>query len=229
MSLLQELNHRYLQLHTAKEDAFWAAKMGLAGSTEGDFEAKEIRLKEYISDASHIARVRAELERDDLADDERIGLEGWLRFFQVNAIESREAKALQGKIIEMETSGDAAEAHAGSGLERLRVFLELYAAVNMSERGAFPNRLDDRELQDEVRLELRAIKRAIDRRARKLVEAGIADGSITPCDVRLTTFAFMGAIQSISRWYRPDGPQTSEEIAREFATRIISGLTPARR
>ena len=60
MSLLQELNHRYLQLHTAKEDAFWAAKMGLAGSTEGDFEAKEIRLKEYISDASHIARVRAE-------------------------------------------------------------------------------------------------------------------------------------------------------------------------
>jgi AcrR family transcriptional regulator len=122
---------------------------------------------------------------------------------------------------------DKAEAHSGTGRERLRVFLELYAAINMSERGAFPNRLDDRELQDELRQELRAIKRRIDRRARALVEAGIADGSITPCDVRLTTFAFMGAIQSISRWYRPDGPQASEEIAREFATRIICGLLPS--
>lgn len=122
---------------------------------------------------------------------------------------------------------DTAEAHPGTGLERLRVFLELYAAVNMSERGAFPNRLDDRELQDEVRHELRAIKRGIDRRARALVEAGIADGSITPCDVRLATFAFMGAIQSISRWYKPDGAQASEDIAREFATRIISGLLPS--
>jgi oligoendopeptidase F len=102
MSLLQELNQRYLQLHTAKEDAFWAAKMGLSGAVEGDFETKEIRLKDYISDPANIVRVRHELERDELAADERIGLEGWLRFFQVNAIESEEAKELQGRIIEME-------------------------------------------------------------------------------------------------------------------------------
>jgi len=102
MSLLQELNQNYLQLHTAKEDAFWAAKMGLSGSAEGDFETKEIRLKEYISDAGQIARIRAELDRGGLSGDERVGLEGWLRFFQVNAIESEEALALQGKIIAME-------------------------------------------------------------------------------------------------------------------------------
>jgi AcrR family transcriptional regulator len=118
----------------------------------------------------------------------------------------------------------AAEAHPGRGIDRLRVFLERYVAVSTSERGAFVNRIDDREIQEEVRAEFRAIKRVIDRRARALVEAGVADGSIAPCDVRLATFAFMGAIQWVSRWYRPDGPQTSDEIAREYSIRLISGL-----
>jgi AcrR family transcriptional regulator len=129
---------------------------------------------------------------------------------------------------EMTTAAfSAAEAHPGRGIDRLRVFLERYVAVSTSERGAFVNRIDDREIQDEVRAEFRTIKRAIDARARALVEAGVADGSIAPCDVRLATFAFMGAIQSISRWYRPDGPQNSDEIAREYSIRLISGLAPA--
>lgn len=117
-----------------------------------------------------------------------------------------------------------AEAHPGNGMDRLRVFLERYVAVSTLERGAFVNRIDDRELQDDVRDHFRAIKRGIDRRVRDLVEAGIADGSIAPCDVRLTTFMFMGAIQWISQWYRPDGPQTSDEIAREYAERLVNGL-----
>jgi len=102
MSLLKQLNEEYLTLHTAKEDAFWSAKMGLSGSVPGDFEAKEIRLKEYISDASKLPAIRRELERDDLNQEERIGLEGWVRFFEANAIESDEAKALQRKLVEME-------------------------------------------------------------------------------------------------------------------------------
>jgi AcrR family transcriptional regulator len=121
---------------------------------------------------------------------------------------------------------EAADAHPGSGLDRLRVFLEHYAAVSTSERGAFVNRIDDRELQDPIRAEFRNIKRVIDGRVRALVAAGVEDGSIAPCDVRLTTFALMGAIQSISRWYRPEGPETSEKIAREFTDRLTFGLAP---
>lgn len=102
MSLLTQLNEEYLALHTAKEDAFWAAKMGLSGDVPGDFETKEIRLKEYISDASKLPGIRRELERGDLSDEERTGLEGWVRFFESNAIESEEGKELQRKLVEME-------------------------------------------------------------------------------------------------------------------------------
>jgi hypothetical protein len=41
-------------------------------------------------------------ERKDLSADERTGLEGWKRFFEVNIIEKPEARALQNKIIGME-------------------------------------------------------------------------------------------------------------------------------
>lgn len=122
----------------------------------------------------------------------------------------------------------AAEAYRGEGIDRLRIFLERYVAVSTSDTGACVNRIDDRELPDELRTEFIAIKRAIDLRARALVVAGIKDGSIVPCDVRMATFVFMGAVQWISRWYRPDGPLTSEEIAREYSVRLVSGLASAR-
>ncbi len=117
-----------------------------------------------------------------------------------------------------------AEAHPGKGIDRLRLFLELYVAVSTSDTGACANRIDDRDLPEKFRVEFVAIKRVIDLRVRALVAAGIKDGSIAPCDVRMATFAIMGAIQWISRWYRPDGALSSEEIAREYSTRLISGL-----
>src|SRR4051812_47788275 len=102
MSLLHELNQKYLKLHTAKEEAFWAAKMGLQKTVDGEFEKREIELKEYISDASVLPAIRAELERSDLTEEERIGLGGWLQFFMVNSIESPEALELQNRIIGLE-------------------------------------------------------------------------------------------------------------------------------
>jgi Zn-dependent oligopeptidase len=102
MSLLQELNHSYITLHEAKETAFWSAKMGLKNNVPGEFEEKEIRLKGFISDATLLPKIRQELQREDLSAEERTGLEGWLRFFEVNTIESSEAIELQKKIIEME-------------------------------------------------------------------------------------------------------------------------------
>lgn len=100
--LLHELNTHYIQLHSAKEEAFWAEKMGLKESVPGDFEGKEIRLKEFITDATMLPKLRAELEQEGLTEEERTGLKGWIQFFMANAIESTEAKALATTIVEME-------------------------------------------------------------------------------------------------------------------------------
>ncbi len=102
MSLLQELNDRYMEVHRLKEEAFWRNKMGLAAARDGEFAEREIAMKNYISDPAPITSIRAELERTDLGSDERIGLEGWLRYFEANAIDDPEARALQNAIIEAE-------------------------------------------------------------------------------------------------------------------------------
>lgn len=106
MSLLTELNDRYVALHEAKENAFWAQKMGLAGYTPGEFERNEIALKDFTGDPANLERFREELRRDDLTEAERVGLTGWRRFFEVNIIESPDARALFERLVELEGALD---------------------------------------------------------------------------------------------------------------------------
>jgi len=63
-----------------------------------------------------------------------------------------------------------------------------------------------------------------DRGIRQVLEEGIADGSFAPDDVKLRTFALMGAVNWIPRWFNPAGPATSSEIADRFADYLLAGL-----
>jgi len=119
-----------------------------------------------------------------------------------------------------------AEALDARGFDKVRAFITEYVSVSTTAYGACLNRIDDRDLEDAVREQLRSVNRIIDHRVRALIAAGVADGSIVECDVRLTTFAIMGAIQWISRWYRHDGPLSPEEIAAEYSKRLMASLTP---
>jgi hypothetical protein len=100
--LLAKLNREYLEAHFEKEDAFWKDKMGLAARVPGAFEEKENRLQGWVSDPRYLPALRAELSKADLSPEDRIGLQGWLRFFDVHAIENPEAKALAVRIVGME-------------------------------------------------------------------------------------------------------------------------------
>jgi len=63
-----------------------------------------------------------------------------------------------------------------------------------------------------------------DRGIRQLIEAGIADGSFAPDDVKLRSFALLGAVNWIPRWFSPAGPASSSEIADRFADYLLAGL-----
>ena len=63
-----------------------------------------------------------------------------------------------------------------------------------------------------------------DRGIRQVLEEGIADGSFSPDDVKLRTFALLGAVNWIPRWFNPAGPATSSEIADRFADYLLAGL-----
>jgi AcrR family transcriptional regulator len=59
---------------------------------------------------------------------------------------------------------------------------------------------------------------------RQIVHEGMASGVFAPGDPKLLAFALFGAVNWIPRWFNPNGPSTSQEIADRFADYLISGL-----
>jgi hypothetical protein len=67
-------------------------------------------------------------------------------------------------------------------------------------------------------------RRKFDLQLRNIIEEGIRDGSIAPCDARLAVFWFMGAISSISQWYHTDGSLTGDQVAEVFIRFLADGI-----
>ena len=59
---------------------------------------------------------------------------------------------------------------------------------------------------------------------RRIVSQGIEAGLFPGADAKLLSFAILGAVNWIPRWFNPAGPATSQEIADRFADFLIAGL-----
>jgi hypothetical protein len=77
-----------------------------------------------------------------------------------------------------------------------------------------------------MRRQINALKSEIDQGIRRLIRAGIDDGSISPCDPKLTAFAMAGALNWIAHWYRADQALTASEVADAFVAFFERGLQP---
>jgi hypothetical protein len=63
-----------------------------------------------------------------------------------------------------------------------------------------------------------------DRGVRKVLEEGMSEGTFGRGDPKLLAFALLGAVNWIPRWFSPEGPASSQEIADYFARFLIEGL-----
>ncbi len=115
-------------------------------------------------------------------------------------------------------------AHCGTGIEKVEAFIYSYANVMTVNFGRCVMRLDEGDLSEDARIEVRKYKRKIDRRLRGFIQEGIDDGSLVPCDVKIAAFSIAGALNWICHWYEPEGPLSGEEIARQFARTLTHGL-----
>jgi AcrR family transcriptional regulator len=64
----------------------------------------------------------------------------------------------------------------------------------------------------------------VDRGLRRIIADGIATGAFGDRDAKLLSFAILGAVNWIPRWFKPDGPASSATIADGFASYLIAGL-----
>lgn len=63
-----------------------------------------------------------------------------------------------------------------------------------------------------------------DRGIRRVLSEGMASGVFGEADPKLVTFAILGAVNWIPRWFDPKGRAPSQEIADAFADFLIAGL-----
>jgi len=119
-----------------------------------------------------------------------------------------------------------AEQLAGTARDRLAAVIRGYAAAIASDYGWCMVRAHDQDLGPEMRRQINALKSEIDQGIRRLLRAGIDDGSIAPCDPKLTAFAMAGALNWIAHWYRAGQPMSASEVTDAFVSFFEHGLRP---
>ena len=118
-----------------------------------------------------------------------------------------------------------AQAEEGTGLEKLvQLHPPPHRAADPSELGSAAVLFEFYSMRPEDRDKIQRRRRKFDRIFREMVAAGIADGSIAPCNPKLAVFWFMSAVSSIPRWFDPTGELTGRDIADAFVGFLRNGL-----
>ena len=112
----------------------------------------------------------------------------------------------------------------GTGVEQLFAVMHKYAEIVTMDFGMCLIRVGEDPLQPAARRKLRQLKARIDRRFRSLIERGIAEGDLAPCDAKIAAFTVAGALSWIARWYRADGPLPPNDIAEQCISILVEGL-----
>src|SRR6201997_4201276 len=85
---------------------------------------------------------------------------------------------------------------------------------------------EEQDLSPAMSSHIKAMKSEIDQGIRRLIREGVQDGSIHPCDPKMTAFALAGALNWIAHWYRENQSMTGAQIADAFVTVFENGLRP---
>ena len=110
--------------------------------------------------------------------------------------------------------------------ERLNAVVRGYAEAIASEYGWCMVRAHDHDLGPDMSRQIKTLKSEIDQGMRRLLREGVDDGSIGPCDPKITAFAMAGALNWIAHWYRENQPMTATQVAEAFITFFENGLLP---
>jgi TetR/AcrR family transcriptional regulator len=121
-------------------------------------------------------------------------------------------------------SMDRAVAEGSCGLDTVTRYIRYHVEAMTGERGPVAILSEIPSLQPEHREEVLQISRDHGTRFEALLEQGIEDGSIAPCDVRMTGNAIMGALNWVPKWFHGDA-DVAENVIREFPKILGAGLT----
>ncbi|MDH4109686.1 MAG: TetR/AcrR family transcriptional regulator [Gammaproteobacteria bacterium] len=118
---------------------------------------------------------------------------------------------------------DRGRAEGATGLEQARLYIRYHVEIMVGERGPVAIMSEIPSLKREHREEILAVSRRHSAVFEAILQQGIDDGSIAPCNVRMTGNAVMGALNWIPKWFHGN-PAMAETIVAEFPDILTRGL-----
>jgi TetR/AcrR family transcriptional regulator len=115
-------------------------------------------------------------------------------------------------------------AEGGSADRRLARLIGQFVHMIIDELHGTALTLDFNALAPPLLRRVVAKRDRVDRGIRRILRDGMARGVFAPGDPKLLSFAILGAINWIPRWFDPRGSASSEQIGRAFADYLVSGL-----
>lgn len=119
---------------------------------------------------------------------------------------------------------DASRAAGGNAIDQLRACMRAYAEVVTQPFGMCLIRVGDEEVPEPSRTELRRLKSEIDHAFRRLVEQGVQEGVLAPCDPKMAAFVIAGGLSWIGRWYQPQGAYSADQIIEQCTQLLLQGV-----
>ena len=117
-----------------------------------------------------------------------------------------------------------AETEGGRGLEQVRAYLRYHIESMVGDEGPIAIMSEIPSLKPEHRDEVLELSRKHSSGFEAMLQRGIRDGSIVPCNVRMTGNAVMGSINWIPKWYHGDKAMARQIVA-EFPDILSRGLS----
>ena len=108
--------------------------------------------------------------------------------------------------------------------EKLRRLIVSFVHTILDELHGTALFLDLEALTSAHRKQVIARRDQFDHGMRRVIENGVRSGVFGKIDAKLLSFAILGAVNWIPRWYQPDGPASSQDIADRFADYLVGGL-----
>jgi len=119
---------------------------------------------------------------------------------------------------------EAARAMPASSAERLRAVLRAHVHAMLDELEGATAHLEVEALPEKLRAPVIEKRDRYEAAVRALVVDGMRAGEFARVDAPLVTRAMLGAVNWSARWFRPDGPRTSTEIASALSDYLVKGL-----
>jgi AcrR family transcriptional regulator len=107
---------------------------------------------------------------------------------------------------------------------QLAALLAGHVTVLNRDRPGSLAHLEVEALAEPLRKPILRRRRAYEAALRSILEAGVSAGVFREIDVKVTSFALLGAVNWTVKWFRPDGPRSAQDIGAEFAELLVRGL-----